>query len=74
MSSLDVTEERNSKLGKKLTETFQTKMQRGKKKEEKRKNRNCQELWDSFKGYKIHITKIPEERRRQKKYLELHGQ
>ena len=37
---------------------------------EKRKNRNFQELWDNFKGYKIHITKIPEEERtEQKKYL-----
>lgn len=71
MSSLDVAEERISKLGNKLTETFQTKMQRKKNRiSEKRKNRNFQELWDNFKGYKIHITKIPEEERtEQKKYL-----
>lgn len=45
MSSLDVAEERISKLGNKLTETFQTKMQRKKtelvKKEKTETSKNC---------------------------------
>lgn len=45
MSSLDVAEERISKLGNKLTETFQTKMQRKKtelvKKEKIETSKNC---------------------------------
>lgn len=52
MSSLDVTEERNSKLGKKLTETFQTKMQREKKKKKKEKIETAKNCGTVLKGIK----------------------
>ena len=44
MSSLDVAEERISKLGNKLTETFQTKMQR--KKNRISEKRICDDIYE----------------------------
>ena len=50
--------------------TGQQKLPKLKGKEKQKGGKKIQELWDNFKGYKIHITKIPEEERtEQKKYL-----